>query len=95
MTEIISLIIPSIASIAVVLGWLYFFIRSKLPHEVRNSKDENIIITVALFSIIFFVASLTTAIIFTASIDGYLFILGWFLMLISVLSFFWNRPSGL
>ena len=88
MTEIISLIIPSIASIAVVLGWLYFFIKSKLPHEVRNPKDENIIITVALFSIIFFVASLTTTIIFTASIDGYLFILGWFLMLISVLSFF-------
>lgn len=94
MTEIVSLIIPSIYSIAVVLGWLYFFLTPNPPHAGWNPKAKYIIY-LALFSIIFFVASLTTTIIFTATIEGYLFIIGWVSLLGSILIFFRNRPSGL
>jgi len=92
MTEIVSLIIPSIASVAVVLEWLYFFITPNPPHAATHPKAEKII-TLALLSIIFFVLSLTTTIIFPATtIEVYLFILGWFSLLGSILTDFWNLP---
>ncbi len=52
-----------------------FFLKLNPQHAAPNPNKESITY-LALFSIIFFVAALT-AIIFTAIIGGYLFIIGW------------------